>query len=368
MLAQTWNSSVDPTGWYMSEKLDGVRAFWDGKQFWSRQNNKFYAPPWFTEKLPPFSLDGELFGGRKQFQTTVSIVRRQDASDLWKQVKYRVFDVPEEDSDFETRMQKAQAWFDEHHPPHADIHEQRVCSGRDHLQTELDKVIQLGGEGIMLRKPKSRYEHARTASLLKVKLKQDAEAKVLGYTKGTGKYADGMIGALEVKMPNGAQFKIGTGLSDEDRLHPPPVGSVVTYQFQELSNDGIPRFPVFLRVREDFAWEDFTQNNTNPLTEKSASQISTKKPESASKDGLNTPTPSTACSEYYEFKDAATNASKFWEFSIEGKSVLVRYGRIGTAGQTAKPKEFATEAEAMRFAEKKRNEKLKEGYVLSQRL
>ena len=69
-----WESSIDITGWWMSEKLDGVRAYWDGKQFLSRLGNRFHAPPWFVEGFRPTPLDGELWGGRKLFQRTVSIV------------------------------------------------------------------------------------------------------------------------------------------------------------------------------------------------------------------------------------------------------------------------------------------------------
>src|SRR3954451_19278635 len=91
LLAESWDNVLDPTGWLMSEKLDGVRAFWDGKQFWSRLGNLFHAPDWFLAGLPAEPLDGELWIDRKQFQKTVSIVRRQDRSDHWKQVRYLVF-------------------------------------------------------------------------------------------------------------------------------------------------------------------------------------------------------------------------------------------------------------------------------------
>lgn len=362
-----WEGSVDPTGWLMSEKLDGVRAYWDGTQFWSRQSNKFYAPEWFLERLPPFPLDGELFGGRKKFQTTVSIVRRQDASDQWKDIRYRVFDVLEDGTAFELRMQKAQVWFGEHHPPFAEIHEQVPCTGLHHLQAELARILQLGGEGVMIRKPGSAYEHARTSSLLKVKRMQDAEAKVTGYTQGTGKYADGMAGALEVEMPNGKKFKIGTGLSDQDRLNPPPIGSVVTYQYQELSNDGIPRFPAFLRVRGDITWDDIKDNHIPTAPEKMGTRISMKRKElpERSTQGTSSVT-STAKKEYYEYIDATKHSAKFWELNLDGTVVAVRYGRIGTAGHVGNPKKFTTEQEAAKFAEKMRNAKLKEGYILNQ--
>src|SRR6266567_7630577 len=104
LLAESWDNAADLSGWWMSEKLDGVRAFWDGKQFLSRQGNLFHAPQWFVEGLPAAALDGELWIERKKFQRTVSIVRRQDKTDLWKEVKFLVFDAPAAAGAFETRL------------------------------------------------------------------------------------------------------------------------------------------------------------------------------------------------------------------------------------------------------------------------
>src|SRR5688572_6631964 len=94
LLAASWDSAADLSGWWMSEKLDGVRAYWDGRQFLSRQGNRFHAPDWFVDALPAVPLDGELWINRKSFQRTVSVVRRQDKSDLWKDVRFLVFDAP----------------------------------------------------------------------------------------------------------------------------------------------------------------------------------------------------------------------------------------------------------------------------------
>src|SRR5262249_36088719 len=85
LLAESWDSHLDLAGWWMSEKLDGVRAYWDGTQFLSRQGNRFHAPDWFVAGLPETPLDGELWLDRKKFQRAVSIVRRQDKSDHWKE-------------------------------------------------------------------------------------------------------------------------------------------------------------------------------------------------------------------------------------------------------------------------------------------
>ena len=97
LLAEAWDGTADVAGWWLSEKLDGVRGYWTGRQFQSRQGHPFHAPDWFTAGLPPVPLDGELWLGRKMFQRTVGIVRRQDMTELWKEVRFLVFDAPDAD-------------------------------------------------------------------------------------------------------------------------------------------------------------------------------------------------------------------------------------------------------------------------------
>lgn len=251
LLAHAWDNSSDLTGWWMSEKLDGVRAYWDGKQFVSRQGNIFMAPDWFTEDLPSgVHLDGELWIARKTFQRTVSIVRRQDRGKEWEEVKYLVFDAPQVDDVFEARMAYLQQLLDETRPRYATPHAQERCRDVGHLLEELKRVEAAGGEGLMLRQPNSRYEFGRSHSLLKVKTFHDAEARVLEYLPGTGKHK-GKMGALSVELSNGIKFAIGTGFTDKERANPPPIGSIVTFRYQELTDAGVPRFPSFVRARTD---------------------------------------------------------------------------------------------------------------------
>jgi DNA ligase 1 len=267
LLAHVWENDVDPAGWWMSEKLDGVRAYWDGTQFISRLGNLYCAPGWFVEGLPSVPLDGELWCGRKMFQGTVSIVRRTDRSDNWKQVSYLVFDAPAEKGPFEERIELCRSYFEARKAPHARWHEHVTCRGIEHLREELARVEALGGEGLMLRKPGSRYEACRSSTLLKVKTFHDAEARVLQHLPGTGKHK-GRLGALLVEMPDGTRFNVGTGFSDAERDHPPPIGAIVTYRFQELSDGGVPRFPSYVGVRHDVA---FPSTETRVATKKTRS-------------------------------------------------------------------------------------------------
>ncbi len=252
LLAHSWENDVELTGWWMSEKLDGVRAYWDGQRFLSRQGNPFFAPDWFTAKLPDTPLDGELFGGRRKFQQTVSIVRRQDRGEGWKNLAFVVFDAPTMDAPFEERLAYCERYVEDVAPPYTEWLPHEPCRGVDHLRQELARVEGLGGEGLMLRQPGSRYEAGRSHTLLKVKTFKDDEARVVGHLAGAGKHK-GRLGALEVELRDGTRFSVGTGLSDAERGNPPAVGTIITFRYQELSNDGVPRFPSYVGVRIDAA-------------------------------------------------------------------------------------------------------------------
>lgn len=250
LLAERWDNSLDLSGWWMSEKLDGVRAYWDGKQFLSRQGNLYHAPDWFVEGLPVTPLDGELWIDRKSFQRTVSIARRQDKSEHWKDLKFVVFDAPALREPFEIRMRQIREEILKQKPKFTQLLEHQLCRSLDHLREELARVTNLGGEGLMLREPGSKYVAGRSTTLLKVKTFHDAEATVIGHEPGKGKHK-GRLGALSVKLASGVEFSIGTGFSDAQRASPPPIGSIVTFRYQELSDSGVPRFPSFVAVRHD---------------------------------------------------------------------------------------------------------------------
>ncbi|HWH68001.1 MAG TPA: DNA ligase, partial [Candidatus Sulfotelmatobacter sp.] len=250
LLAESWDNATDLSDWWMSEKLDGVRAYWDGKQFLSRQGNLYHAPAWFLEGLPEVPLDGELWIDRKKFQRTVSIVRRQDKNDLWKEVRFLVFDAPAAGGGFEDRLGFLRDLLAKGTAPYVHPHEHTCCRDLEHLRAELGRVESLGGEGLMLRQPGSKYVAGRSATLLKVKTFHDAEALVIGHQAGEGRHK-GRLGALLVSLADGTRFAIGTGFSDRERSQPPAVGATVTFRYQELSEAGVPRFPSYVGVRLD---------------------------------------------------------------------------------------------------------------------
>lgn len=333
LLAETWTEAVDPTGWLVSEKLDGVRCYWDGTRMWSRQGNRFFAPDWFTAGLPLEPLDGELWIGRRQFQRTVSIVRRQAGNDLWREMRFLMFDAPAHDGPFEERLDLVQMIIEMNKPQFAVAHTHERCQGPDHLQELLANVIAMGGEGLMLRRPMSKYQAGRSSTLLKVKRFLEADARVVGRDPGSGRHK-GRLGALLVEMASGVRFCVGTGFSDSERMDPPPIGSLVTFRYQELSDGGVPRFPSFVRVRSDVP-------NTLFQGEMAMIQTSTKK---------------------RRFEFIERNSSKFWEIEVSGTEVHIQFGRIGTAGQ-AVAKSFADQTAATRHAEKVIREKIGKGYT-----
>ena len=250
LLAHKWEVDHDPTGWWMSEKLDGVRAYWDGEGFISRLGNRFLAPDWFVADLPADTLDGELWVDRKKFQRAISIVRSGAGGDDWREVSYVVFDAPNALGAFEQRGAHAQDVLARSGSAHARWLDHAVCRGIDHLREELARVEALGGEGMMLRQPGSPYVVGRSATLLKVKTFQDAEARVVGHAPGAGKHK-GRVGALVAELADGTRFNVGTGLSDAERDAPPAIGAIITVRYQELSADGVPRFPSYAGERID---------------------------------------------------------------------------------------------------------------------
>ena len=351
LLAHSWANDLDLTDWWMSEKLDGVRAFWDGKQFLSRQGNIFHAPDWFASGLPQTPLDGELWLDRKAFQRTVSIVRRQDKSDHWKQIRYVVFDAPSLAEPFEARLEYVSDCIRAIGSQFFDTLEHTRCRNLDHLQKELARIEQLGGEGLMLRQPGSLYEAGRSVTLLKVKSFHDEDAVVVDYIKGKGRHK-GRMGALVVRLQNATEFCVGTGFTDKQRENPPAIGSTITFRYQELSDGGVPRFPSFVRQRGDLPAQAVATPGTQP-----ASAVGKPTPSKA-------PAAATASqSRYFEFVEG--KSSKFWEIRIAGTEVTTRHGRIGSDGRETS-KSFADADAAQNFLAKQITQKTDKGYVETQ--
>ena len=252
ILAQVYDDTVDVKQYWVSEKLDGVRAYWDGKQLISRGGNLIAAPAWFVADFPPQQLDGELWLGRNKFAEILSIVSKQQPIDAeWQQIRYYIFELPQAEGSFTARISAMQALLQQQNSRYLMLVPQFRIADQAALAAKLIELEQAGAEGLMLHQQDALYKTGRSSDLLKLKTYQDTEAEVIGYRPGKGKY-QGMVGALIVKMPDGKTFAIGSGLTDELRQTPPPIGSVVTYRYNGLTKHGLPRFARFLRLRQAF--------------------------------------------------------------------------------------------------------------------
>lgn len=251
VLAGVYEEGVPLEGYWVSEKLDGVRAYWDGKQFWSRGGNVYRSPEWFTAGFPDIPMDGELWMGRGRFAELSGTVRRHEPVDEdWRRVRFMVFDLPESEQPFSFRVAAMKALLEPSPSPYLSMVVQRRAADHATLMTDLSEVVAKGGEGLMLRRGTGSPQPGRSDDLLKVKRFDDDEAVVLRHLPGRGKY-EGMLGALVVEWKEGRRFRIGTGFSDRERASPPPVGTTITFKHSGYTATGLPRFASFLRLRED---------------------------------------------------------------------------------------------------------------------
>ncbi len=334
----------DPTkhsigGWFASEKLDGVRCYWDGgatrglkiedvpfanlasndirveQQYatglWSRYGHPYQAPDWFLDLLPPFNLDGELYLGLGKFQETISIVKRLQPDDRWRQMKYMVFDAPATACVFQVgeinnpnyskvygtdisdwMFARSKKWVPDRQfmstlfwlgkvlpeSPHLQVHEQiqlpyQESKARDAIDQMLGEVLEKKGEGLIVRSGSSTWTPKRTGNVLKVKDKRDAECEIVGYKSAEFGKLHGKIGSFTVRYA-GVTFNL-SGFTDEEREyatadakdwalnHPgqdTPAryeakkfkrGDKLTFTYASLTQDGVPREARYLRKRVD---------------------------------------------------------------------------------------------------------------------
>jgi DNA ligase 1 len=298
-LSKELKISEPPINWWVAEKWDGIRALWDGEKIISRGSNVSkpkvytYVPEWFRRTLPPgIALDGEIWIGRGMYQKTsrLSTIKpgksytEEQINDMWAgkndpPVIFKVFDVPTEKSPFEQRMRLLQTivkdrkscWDKLDYPGKKvfplQFTEQVKIKSMEQLVSLYTKLTSVGAEGIMLRAPGSPYETKRSKYMLKYKIKEDAECIVRGYTPGQGRLK-GLLGSLNCEIlkdskPSGIFTQIGTGLTDSQREnynipdHPEsiPIGSIVSFSYMEMTDDGVPRHPVYRGIRDDIGVE-----------------------------------------------------------------------------------------------------------------
>jgi DNA ligase-1 len=251
LLAQVYKGGIAIPQYLVSEKLDGVRAVWDGQVLKTRAGNVIAAPDWFTSTLPTTPLDGELWMAHGQFDALSGAVRKVEPIEAeWRKIQYRVFELPNASGTFAERAKRIEQIVQQAHLPHLQAVPQFYVKDEAELKRKLAQVVAAGGEGLMLHRADALYVTGRTSVLLKLKPMLDAEATVIAHTAGHGRY-QGKLGALVVQTPEGLQFKLGTGFTDAQRENPPKIGSVVTYTYRDVTKNGKPKFASFLRVRNE---------------------------------------------------------------------------------------------------------------------
>lgn len=235
---------------FVSEKLDGVRGYWDGYRLFTRQGHPILAPSWFTAEFPSIAMEGELWLGRGQFEAISGLIRQASPKDTdWQQVRFMVFDLPTTPGSFEERYHKMQTLI-AGKSVYLQVIEQFTVASIEALYQTLDALVALGAEGLILHRRTAIYTPGRNPNVMKLKPYLDAEATVIGYVAGKGQFS-GKMGALRVQTPEGRIFTIGTGFNLAERQHPPALGTLITYKYLGLTAKGLPRFASFLRIRSD---------------------------------------------------------------------------------------------------------------------
>jgi len=250
LLAREAVADIDPAPYWVSEKLDGVRAIWDGAQLRFRSGRRVNAPAGFLAALPAQALDGELWLGRGRFAELSGLVRTDPPDEAaWRQVRYMIFELPGASGDFTARIAHMVRVVDAANVPWLAVVPQRRVADRAALAAWLAELIDGGGEGLMLHRADAPYLTGRSDALLKLKPWQDDEGIVVAHLPGQGRFT-GMLGALELRLRDGRTLRLGTGFTDEERRHPPAIGSRVTFRYRGITATGLPRFASFMRVRE----------------------------------------------------------------------------------------------------------------------
>lgn len=250
MLLSEFEETRADSQWLVSEKLDGVRGLWNGQKMYFRSGKIMELPNEFVKDFPPFALDGELYSPKLHFSQIISILKNPQKQDEILKLRFYVFDVPNSPkASLIQRLDELKSYLQSKPNAYIEIIPQKLMQGRDSIDKELQSVVNNGGEGLVLRHPNMPYQAKRSKYDFKLKTRQDAECKVIGHTQGKGKY-DSMLGAIICEY-NDKSFKIGSGLSDTLRQNPPPIGAIISFKFQGLTHNGIPRFPTFWRLKQE---------------------------------------------------------------------------------------------------------------------
>lgn len=252
----------NPTNYLYSEKLDGIRAYWDGKALYTRGGKRLAPPSFFTQNFPPFAIEGELWSKRGDFEGIASIVKSSKNPKNWEKLKFYIFEVPHQKGGILQRLEVLQTYLNTHFAPYIQIIPQTPINSLEELMQALQKIQDLGGEGLVVRDKDEEYYTGRSKKAMKLKPYLDRECKILSYTQGEGRFKN-QVGAI-LCLDEDKTFKIGSGMSEEFRKNPPKIGTIITYKYFGLTQKGLPKFPTFLRIREEILPNETPHPTHNP--------------------------------------------------------------------------------------------------------
>ena len=249
--ASKWESE-DPRGWYISEKLGGIRCLWNGLEMWSKNGTQYNIPDYFVSRLPKSPLDGELYMERGTLSKCMMIVKKKstdpDYEKEWNNMWFVVYDAPEAPGNFRQRLQALKEYFEKSDGLYIRLHEYRICEGKADAQRELEQIQKEGREGIVLREGNSPYTKGRSKFVLERRSHFEARAEVIEHIKGKSKSGSEIVASLRVRTSDGKEFLINRGITDDIRQHPPAVGSEIIYKFSGELDSGKPKAPVFIKA------------------------------------------------------------------------------------------------------------------------
>ena len=241
-------SKIKPQDYYVSEKYDGVRAYWDGSKLYTKNHKVIAVPPLITKNWPKSCLDGELWLGKNQLANTVSIVNKTTNSNVkqWQKIKFMVFDQPCSDKTFADRYNLLKQQFVNIKADNLFLIKQQEFSNIKEIDLFYNNLLKNKAEGIILHKKNSFLAKFDRHDLYKIKPFTEGSAVVLKVINGSKSFAE-IMGSLLVKdQKTGMKFKIGIGFTKKERINPPPLNSVIIYKHQGYTKNKKPRLPVFV--------------------------------------------------------------------------------------------------------------------------
>lgn len=279
MLAHKWDDHGAKCEFPVASqpKLDGIRCVAKKDGLKTRNGKPITSCPHIEEALRPIFeqypdaiFDGELYNHdlKEDFNKIISLVRKTksteaDIEEARKVVQYHIYDFLPLGSkscrfSFDTRHEMLQQLFFR-------SSNLRIADSLRHVDTvfldnqeRIDKVygeyLNEGYEGQMIRVINSPYEQKRSKGLLKRKEFVDIECAILDIEEGAGNRS-GMMGRVQLELPNGTKFAASARgshdyfaelLANKDNY----IGKFATVRYQNLTPDGVPRFPVMIAVRD----------------------------------------------------------------------------------------------------------------------